>query len=643
MFLRKGILLIIVFSAISLFARQDHGAKTNLSYTRLTSGLNVPQFKSGRSDFVMNDINDDGHVDLLSIGDHGSPGIHQNGIMVWFNDGQGSFTFYQTGNFGYGGIAVGDVNNDGFKDVGYSMHHNYSSTNFGDQLIEVALGDGTGMNWTPYDEGLATNGEFYGMFGTDLGDVNNNGLLDLASIAFGSGPGFHVYLNQGDGSWTPSFGLLGNNSDYLIQFADLNNDGYLDFIAGHALGTAYFGDGNGDFTNNDNGLPYYGFYSSRHGISVGDVNNDGSHGLAFINDQGGVEVWEFDQDDDIWVNYSGNLPTSGSFQRTQLFDMNADGYTDVMAYGNRTFQLWLGDGQGNWTPDATFQTDFPSGAARAFRAGGDLNQNGHGDIVILANEGTWITNQNKLYVYAENTVPSELWIRNLYPKGHEKFYPGSVRFIEWASAVPDNAPSYVKIEISANGPDGPWALVADSLPNNGRHQWHMPNHASENCHLKLTVITDDETAVQINEVPFKILGDDEDQYFDVVFNVSNIHGDHLDNAIITIDDIEHEPGHYQLLLEAGSYQYSIANDCYLTADGELVVTDNLQVDVVLDNLNGDANGDGIVNVLDVISVVNHYLDLNPEPFCTVNADANMDGIINVLDIIEIVSLFSKAF
>jgi hypothetical protein len=493
-----------------IFGQAQNPGNSTLNYTRLTSGLNVPTFEGGRTDFAMSDINDDGHVDLLSIGDHGNPLINstQQGLLVWFNDGQGNFTLHMQGYFGYGGIAVGDVNNDGLKDIGYGMHHNYSQTNFGNQLIEVALGDGTGMNWSPYDQGLATNGETWGMFGTDLGDVNNDGLLDLVSIGFGSGPGFHVYLNQGDGSWVPSFGLLGNNSDFVIQFADLNNDGYLDFIAGHALGTAYFGDGSGNFVKNDSGLPLYGEFTPRYGISVGDINNNGSAGLAFVNTNGGVEVYEFDNAGNSWISLSGNLPSSGSFERTQLFDMNADGFMDVMAFGSQTFQLWLGDGNGNWIADATFQTDVDPGSARAFRAGGDLDKNGYGDIVILSNEKTgFVSWQNRLYVYAENSIPDSLWIIGLYPKGNENFFPGSVRFIQWASAVPDEEPSKVKIEVSAFGPDGPWWLVADSLPDNGKYQWTVPDFGSDNCYLKLTVTTESDSNTNIILVPFTIFGE----------------------------------------------------------------------------------------------------------------------------------------
>jgi hypothetical protein len=53
---------------------------------------------------------------------------------------------------------------------------------------------------------------------------------------------------------------------------------------------------------------------------------------------------------------------------------------------------------------------------------------------------------------------------------------------------------------------------------------------------------------------------------------------------------------------------------------------------------GDANCDGVVNVLDVVSVVNYVLGGNPDPFCAENADANSDGLINVLDVVLTVDI-----
>ena len=164
------------------------------SYVESSSGLGNPALDGGRTEIELADINNDGNPDILSIGDHGSPYVNtqEHGVMVWFGDGNGNWAVSQNGDFGYGGIAVGDVNNDGFLDVGYAMHHDYSSTDFGNQLIEVALGDGTGLNWTPWDDGLASNGESWGMFGTDFADIDNDGDLDIGSNSFGASSGIHI-------------------------------------------------------------------------------------------------------------------------------------------------------------------------------------------------------------------------------------------------------------------------------------------------------------------------------------------------------------------------------------------------------------------------------------------------------------------
>lgn len=495
---------------VLLFLPGIHFGQKTLTYQRITNGLSVPDFDEGNTDFAFDDINLDGHLDILTVGDHGSPFFNsqQHGICVWFGDGQGNFINFMNGNFGYGGIAVGDVNNDGLKDVGYGIHHNYSSTSFGDQLIEVVLGDGTGMNWEVYDSGLATNGETWGMFGTAFADFDNNGLLDLVSISFGGGAGLHVYLNQGDGSWEQSFGFLGGNSGMLVRTCDINHDGFMDFISSHQYGTAYFGDGTGDFVANDNGLPGAG-NTVRRGLDIARFTNVNAYGFSCINSSGGVTVFVWNNQNSSWDNLSGNLPVSGIYDVSQLCDMNNDNQVDVMAFGSQHFQLWLGDNTGNWTSDATFMTAEDPGDGSALRTGGDFDRNGYPDLVLLAVEltGSFIQfNKNILYAYLENSPADSLWIKPLFPTGNETFYPGSVQFIEWASEVPMGNLSFVNIEISHNGNNGPWWLVAGDLPNNGRHQWIVPDSSSENVYLKLTVTNEANEASAITQAPFRIIG-----------------------------------------------------------------------------------------------------------------------------------------
>jgi hypothetical protein len=60
--------------------------------------------------------------------------------------------------------------------------------------------------------------------------------------------------------------------------------------------------------------------------------------------------------------------------------------------------------------------------------------------------------------------------------------------------------------------------------------------------------------------------------------------------------------------------------------------------VVPGGLPGDANGDGFVNVLDIITISNYIMLMNPVPFNFNNADVNGDGIINVLDIVATINL-----
>jgi len=497
--------LFALLLVLALVGTSNHNP-ASISYVESSSGLQTIALDGGRTELEFADINSDGHLDILSIGDHGSPYVNtqQHGIMVWFGNGTGAnWSLFQNGNFGYGGIAIGDVNNDGMPDVGYGMHHNYSSNDFGDQLAEVALGDGTGMNWTPWDDSLGLQGQSWGLFSTDLGDVDNDGLLDLASSSFGCCDGLHVYKNLGTGQWRRTMGFLGGNSSMDLVLGDIDNDGNLDLAVAHQYGTAYFGDGTGNFTLRQANLPSPG-NSGYRSVSLGDIDNDGSNELAFITSTGSVNVWKWNSTMQNWTNLSGNLPTSGSHSSIRLYDMNADGFLDVVTFGAGLLTIRAGNGGTSWTQIASFTTHASPGSYSAI-AIGDVDHNGYPDIVLEAAEscGTFCT-RNIIRLFRETTPYSRLTISPLFPRGFERFKNNATRFIEWLSASPASG-SWVRLELSTSGSSGPWSLIADSIQNNGRHQWHIPDSlSSSNCFIRYTVFTADSSATSITPNPFII-------------------------------------------------------------------------------------------------------------------------------------------
>ena len=477
------------------------------SYIESSQGLNTPDMEEGRTEIEFADVNNDGNLDIICVGDHGSPFINstEHGVMVWFGDGAGNWSSFQFGNFGYGGVAVGDVNNDGLMDVGYGIHHNYSGVDLGDQLIEVALGDGTGTSWTPWDDGLATNGETWGMFCTDFADVDNDGDLDIGANSFGGGAGVHIYANNLDGTWEQVYGFLGGSSTDDFVFGDVNNDGYPDFAAAHQYGTIYLNDSTGSFVQSDGNLPS-GSSFGRRGPDLGDIDIDGTDEFSFVNSNGGIEVWKWN-DGNNWISISNGLPTGGSFEFTQLFDMNMDGFLDLTAFADALVVMWLGDGTGNWTQAVQFNIPASPADANAFRIGGDVDRNGFPDIGLVDEESGFPFYRNHVRIYKESSPADSLSITSLYPGPNRKWNVNSVQTIKWISEVPSGDSSWVKLEISINDTLGPWQLIEQDLPNSGHQQIVVPGWmaSQQRCRIRYIVYTQSDSAASITPVGFYII------------------------------------------------------------------------------------------------------------------------------------------
>ncbi len=96
-------------------------------------------------------------------------------------------------------------------------------------------------------------------------------------------------------------------------------------------------------------------------------------------------------------------------------------------------------------------------------------------------------------------------------------------------------------------------------------------------------------------------------------------------------------------LEAGVYEGKIENVIFTKVDGTQLKLSDVTFSVEIDPIvQGDANGDGEVNVADIVEIVNYVLGKPSAKFVFTASDLNGDGEVNVTDIVKVVSIILSA-
>jgi hypothetical protein len=204
----------------------------------------------------------------------------EGGITVYLGDGSGK-TWKEATSDGLpksawaNAILLKDIDGDGHLDIIASY---YSGP-------RVWRGDGKG-HWHDYSRGLPTStaGGYYR--GLAIGDVNEDGMLDIADTHILDGP--EIYLQTKEGTWQPA-PLLQSSikaGATAIALGDLDSDGHLDLVVGgreSAPGKdglfVFRGNGKAEWNEAYTNLPSDEL-TFIWGITLADVDGDGVPDIA---------------------------------------------------------------------------------------------------------------------------------------------------------------------------------------------------------------------------------------------------------------------------------------------------------------------------------------------------------------------------
>ncbi|HEX2568383.1 MAG TPA: VCBS repeat-containing protein, partial [Polyangia bacterium] len=331
------------------------------------------------------DTNGDGRLDLIVAS------TITNDVTVLVNQGGGDYAVMATMPFladqtprAPSTMISGDLDGDGFSDLVVAAR----DTN----EVFTLLGRGG----TRFDPPVRASTDPAASLPTALalGDVNGDGLLDLAVANEGS-DNVTVLLGQTDPigqtggqiQWS-----LGQGTSYpsgdgpsAVALADLDGDGRLDLIVAHANDNNFAVLYNrGDAANLFGGAVPYATGARPSALGTGDFDGDGRTDVAVAVADGAVNL--FFNTRDGRINYVGNLNVGLSPRALAVADLDNDGQPDLMTAneGSGDVSVLLNRGHGSFL----IEPHLPVGAVPTALAIRDLNGDSRPDLATVNADDT---------------------------------------------------------------------------------------------------------------------------------------------------------------------------------------------------------------------------------------------------------------
>jgi hypothetical protein len=185
------------------------------------------------SALVQGDINSDGILDVLAVNTATNSVLFGIGLGTGGFSAGTSYTNFGGGAYTLGAIALGDVNADGLLDLAAALGGPQTSNGVG-----IAIGNGMGGFGSFTKIPLGGGGQ-QTMSGIAIAELNDDGFPDLVATQQ-SGNSVRYTLGNGTGSFGTLSTLTGVTGPKALAIADVNADGRVDILTANSANVVMF-------------------------------------------------------------------------------------------------------------------------------------------------------------------------------------------------------------------------------------------------------------------------------------------------------------------------------------------------------------------------------------------------------------------